>query len=125
MLCLGQRRHSLIHYINEEERMKIVIALVAFAAATSGVQQASAQNYPERPVRVVVNFPPGGSTDFSARILAQHMPRGLGQTLVVDNRGGAGGNIGADIAAKSPPDGYTLLVSPEGPITIALGLYPK
>ena len=53
------------------------------------------------------------------------MPRTLGQTLVIDNRGGAGGNIGADIAAKSPPDGYTLLVSAEGPITIALGLYPK
>jgi len=105
--------------------MRILIALVAITAATAGVQQASAQNYPERPVRVVVNFPPGGSTDFAARILAQYMPRGLGQTLVIDNRGGAGGNIGADIAAKSPADGYTLLVSPEGPITIALGLYPK
>jgi tripartite-type tricarboxylate transporter receptor subunit TctC len=105
--------------------MRILIALVAITAATAGVQQASAQNYPDRPVRVVVNFPPGGSTDFSARILAQYMPRTLGQTLVIDNRGGAGGNIGADIAAKSPPDGYTLLVSPEGPITIALGLYPK
>jgi tripartite-type tricarboxylate transporter receptor subunit TctC len=105
--------------------MRILIALVAITAATAGVQHASAQNYPDRPVRVVVNFPPGGSTDFSARILAQYMPRGLGQTLVIDNRGGAGGNIGADIAAKSPPDGYTLLVSPEGPITIALGLYPK
>ena len=105
--------------------MRVLIALAAVTAATAGVQQASAQNYPDRPVRVVVNFPPGGSTDFSARLLAQYMPRTLGQTLVIDNRGGAGGNIGADIAAKSAPDGYTLLVTPEGPITIALGLYPK
>ena len=105
--------------------MRVLIALAAVTAVTTGVQHASAQNYPERSVRVVVNFPPGGSTDFSARLLAQHMPRTLGQTLVIDNRGGAGGNIGADIVAKSPPDGYTLLVTAEGPITIALGLYPK
>ena len=105
--------------------MRILIALVGIVAAAGMPQQTSAQNYPDRPIRVVVNFPPGGSTDFAARILAQYMPRALGQTLVIDNRGGAGGNIGADIAAKSPADGYTLLVSPEGPITIALGLYAQ
>ena len=105
--------------------MRFAIALVGIAAVAAGIQQAAAQNYPERPVRVIVNFPPGGSTDFSARFLAQHMPRSLGQSIVIDNRGGAGGNIGADLAAKAPADGYTLLVSPEGPITIALGLYPK
>jgi tripartite-type tricarboxylate transporter receptor subunit TctC len=72
-----------------------------------------------------VPFPPGGSTDFSARILAAHLPNSLRQTIVIDNRGGAGGNIGAVIAAIAAPDGYTLLVAPEGPITIASSLYPK
>jgi tripartite-type tricarboxylate transporter receptor subunit TctC len=105
--------------------MRILIALVGIVATAAIPQHVSAQKYPERPIRVVVNFPPGGSTDFAARILSQYMPRALGQTLVIDNRGGAGGNIGADIVAKSPADGYTLLVSPEGPITIALGLYPQ
>jgi tripartite-type tricarboxylate transporter receptor subunit TctC len=105
--------------------MRIAIALLCIVAAVSAAAQAAAQSYPERPVRIVVNFPPGGSTDFSARILSAHLPRALGQTIVVDNRGGAGGNIGADIAAKAPADGYTLLVSPEGPITISSSLYPK
>jgi tripartite-type tricarboxylate transporter receptor subunit TctC len=105
--------------------MRILIALVGIVATAAIPQHVSAQKYPERPIRVVVSFPPGGSTDFAARILSQYMPRALGQTLVIDNRGGAGGNIGADIVAKSPADGYTLLVSPEGPITIALGLYPQ
>src|SRR5687767_1748380 len=99
--------------------MRFAIALVGIAAVAGGMQQAAAQNYPERPIRIIVPFPPGGSTDFSARILAAHLPKALGQTIVIDNRGGAGGNIGADLAAKAPADGYTLLVSPEGPITIA------
>ena len=105
--------------------MKFAIALIGIAAAAAGMQQAEAQNYPDRPIRILVGFPPGGSTDFSARLLAQHMPRAIGQSLVIDTRGGAGGNIGADIVAKAPADGYTLLVSPEGPITIALSLYAK
>ena len=105
--------------------MKLIIALACIAAASGWVQHAVAQAYPDRPIRIVVPFPPGGSTDFSARILAQYMPGALRQTIVIDNRGGAGGNIGADIAAKAAPDGYTLLVSPEGPITISSSLYPK
>ena len=74
---------------------------------------------------MVVPFPPGGSTDFSARIIAAHLPRMLGQTVVVDNRGGAGGNIGVDIVTKAVADGYTLLVSAEGPITISPSLYAQ
>jgi tripartite-type tricarboxylate transporter receptor subunit TctC len=72
-----------------------------------------------------VSFPPGGSTDFTARLLAQYMPAGLGQNLVIDNRGGAAGNIGTDIVAKAPPDGYTLLVTADPPVSIAPSIYPK
>ena len=82
-----------------------------------------AQNFPDRPVRFVVTFPPGGSTDFTARILAQHLPAAFGQTIVVDNRGGGGGNIGCDIVAKAAPDGYTLLLTTEGPATINPSVY--
>ncbi len=100
-----------------------VLACVAFGLMLT--QQTAGQAYPDRPIRIVVSFPPGGSTDFSARILAAHLPRALGQTIVVDNRGGAGGSIGTDIVAKAAPDGYTLLVTAEGPITINPSLYAK
>ena len=111
--------------------MRFISALACVAAASVFAQQATAQAtstgsgqaYPEKPIRIVCSFPPGGSTDFSARILAAHLPRALGQPVVVDNRGGAGGNIGNDIAAKAAPDGYTLLVTPEGAITISPSLY--
>ena len=86
---------------------------------------AHAQSYPQRSIRVVVSFPPGGSTDFMARVLAQHLPALLGQTIVVDNRGGAGGTIGTDIAAKAEPDGHTLLVTADPPITISPSVYPR
>ncbi len=105
--------------------MRVVTALTSAVAVCGLAQQALAQPYPERPIRIVVPFPPGGSSDFSGRILSTHLPRVLGQTIVIDNRGGAGGNIGSDIVAKSAPDGYTLLVTAEGPITISHGLYPK
>lgn len=78
-------------------------ALLAVALAIPSV--ALAQTWPQRSVRFVVAFPPGGSTDFIARIIAQRMSPSLGQTIVIDNRGGGGGNIGTDIVAKATPDG--------------------
>ena len=100
------------------------IAYAVFPLLTLGASFATlAQNFPDRPIRFVVNFPPGGSTDFTARILAQHLPAAFGQTIVVDNRGGGGGNIGCDIVAKAAPDGYTFLLSAEGPITINPSVY--
>ena len=84
---------------------------------------ALAQKYPDRPVRLVVTFPPGGSTDFTARLLAQHLPAAFGQVVIVDNRGGGGGNIGSDIVAKAAPDGHTLLLTTEGPMTINPSVY--
>ena len=99
-----------------------VLALVVGLGMPSAVLS---QTWPQRTIRMVVSFPPGGSTDFTARILAQYMPAGLGQTIVVDNRGGAAGNIGTDIAAKAAPDGYTVLVTADPPISIAPSIYPK
>jgi len=105
--------------------MKFIVALVSVVSACALAKQTAAQNYPDRPLRVICPFPPGGSSDFGARILAQHLPGLLKQTVVIDNRGGAGGNIGTEIAAKAAPDGYTLLVTSEGPITVSPSLYPK
>lgn len=85
---------------------------------------AAAQAWPNRPIRFISPFPPGGGTDAFARPLAKVLSQSLGQTVVIDNRGGAGGTLGAELAAKSAPDGYTFLV---GAVhhTIAVTMYPK
>jgi tripartite-type tricarboxylate transporter receptor subunit TctC len=80
------------------------LAALLLAACAAG---AYAQAYPSKPIRFVVPYPPGGSNDVLTRITAQMMAPGLGQQIVIDNRGGAGGMIGADNVAKSPPDGYS------------------
>src|SRR5204863_6094835 len=71
---------------------------------------AAAQDWPNKPIRMIVPFPPGGGTDTVARPLAAKLAQILGQQVVIDNRGGAGGTIGAGLAAKAPPDGYTVLL---------------
>ena len=105
--------------------MRSIIVIACIAAASALAPQAAAQAYPDKPIRIVVPFPPGGSSDFSARILSAHLPHGLRQAVVIDNRGGAGGNIGNDIVAKASSDGYTLLVTAEGTITISPSIYAK
>jgi tripartite-type tricarboxylate transporter receptor subunit TctC len=90
-------------------------AIFACALAASS---AAAQSYPERPIRVVVGVPAGATPDVMARSVTTGMSKLLGQPLVMDNRGGAGGIIGTEVAAKAAPDGYTLLVSSPGPLTI-------
>lgn len=94
-------------------------SLLAIAAT------ASAQNFPSRPVRVVVPFAPGGATDIVTRVVAQKLTEAWGQTVVVDNRAGAGGNIGGDIAAKAAPDGYTLLMTSGSIVTANPHMYKK
>lgn len=81
--------------------------------------------YPDRPVKLIVPFPAGGATDLMARSLAQGLGEKLGQTMVVENRAGAGGTIGAEAVASAAPDGYTLLYSTMGVLTINPSLYPK
>src|SRR6266446_3262655 len=72
---------------------------------------ARAQAYPTRPVRIIVALAPGGGTDYVARLIAEYLTRSLGQQIVVENRTGAGGMLGVEMAARSPPDGHTLLIS--------------
>jgi tripartite-type tricarboxylate transporter receptor subunit TctC len=98
----------------------------ALVAMTSLVTTATfAQTYPTKPIRFVVPFAPGGGTDITARAIAQKLSEGFGKPVVVDNRGGAGGVIGADMVAKAPADGYTLLLGSPGPLTINPNLQSK
>jgi tripartite-type tricarboxylate transporter receptor subunit TctC len=98
------------------------LAFATFAAA--GFAQSSAP-WPNRPVRIVVPFAPGGTTDILARALAPELGKAFGQIFIVENKAGAGGNLGADIVAKSPADGYTLLMGTVGTQSINPSLYPK
>jgi len=102
-----------------------LLAAVAIAAQHAHAQDKTVSKYPERPIRLLVGFPPGGATDILARILSQHMPELIGQPVVVDNRGGATGTVAAAIAAKAPPDGYTIMMVPSGPYTISASTYSK
>ena len=105
-------------------RGRMVRALSAAALALLPAL-AAAQAWPSRPIRLVVPFPPGGPTDIVARPLAQLLSESLKQQVVIDNRGGAGGTIGADAVAKSPADGYTLLMGTVGTAAINASLYKK
>jgi tripartite-type tricarboxylate transporter receptor subunit TctC len=98
---------------------------LALAAAALLPSLAAAQSFPTKPIRIVVPFPPGGSTDLLARRIGEKLAAVWGQPVVVDNRAGAGGTLGADYVAKSAPDGYTLLMGVTGSNAIANALYPK
>ncbi len=97
----------------------------ALAAASLQVVAQDAGTYPSKPIRVIVNFPPGGTVDVLTRTVAQKLAEKWGQPVIVDNRAGAGGNIGAQAVASAAPDGYTLLATPPGPMTINQNLYKE
>jgi len=106
--------------------MKSGIAQCALAVLCGGLScVATAQGYPTKSVRLVVPFAPGGTTDFIARVLGKRLGEELGQTFIIDNRGGAGGTIGTEIAARAYPDGYTLTMGTTSTHVIAAGAYAK
>src|SRR5437868_11818386 len=94
--------------------LRVALAVVSLVLAAA----AGAQSYPNRPVKVIVPWPPGQATDIAARLVALKLQESLGQPFVVDNRPGAGGSLGTAVAATSPADGYTLLAASSGPISI-------
>jgi tripartite-type tricarboxylate transporter receptor subunit TctC len=98
-----------------------VATALPFVAGTAWAQS----NYPTRPIRLVVPFPPGGGTDILARVVGQQLSKSLGQSVVVENKPGAGGNIGVETVAKSSPDGYTLVIGQTSNLAINPTLYPN
>lgn len=104
---------------------KIVASSTLTLCAVFAAAPAQSQTWPSKPIRFIVPFPPGGGTDVMARAVAPKLGEGLGQQVVVDNRSGAGGMIGVELAAKSPPDGYTLGIATVGQISINPNLYAK
>ena len=98
------------------------VGVIAMLAASSAPQ---AQDYPNRTVRIIVPFPAGGTADAMPRVVADYLSRKWGHPVVIENRSGAGGNVGAEAAYKSEPDGYTLLSAPPPPLVVNHNLYPK
>ena len=113
------------HWRRRAGQVLAALAVVTAAAAFATPVLAQSQAYPNRPVRIIVPFAPGGATDIIARVVADRLTRSLGQSFVVDNKGGASGMIGQDIVAKAAPDGYTLLMTGNGPHAINVSLFSK
>jgi tripartite-type tricarboxylate transporter receptor subunit TctC len=105
-------------------RRRHLLTILPVALAAPGLVQAQPA-WPSRPVRMVVPFPPGGTTDFIARLVGQRLAVVLGQSFVVENRAGAGGTVGSDFVAKSPPDGHTLIVSNIASFGVGPSVYPS
>lgn len=105
--------------------MKRILSALLFFSALFADPAAQAQAYPAKPVRLIVPFAPGGTTDVLARLVAQRLAESMGQQFIIENKPGAGGNIGTEIAVKSPPDGYTLVMSFDGTMAINPNTYAK
>ncbi|MEJ7670843.1 MAG: tripartite tricarboxylate transporter substrate binding protein [Casimicrobiaceae bacterium] len=105
--------------------LRLVAGLLLATTTLLVAPLAAAQSYPAKPVRLIVPFPPGGSLDITGRLIAQRLSEAWGQSVVVENRPGAGGNIGADLVAKSPPDGYMILMGALSTHAVNPNLYTK
>ncbi|WP_219215614.1 Bug family tripartite tricarboxylate transporter substrate binding protein [Variovorax boronicumulans] len=103
----------------------LVVAAVMLGAQATGFAQDAATTYPNQPIKLMVPWPPGGGVDTTARILSDMLGHRLGRPLVIDNRGGAGGNIGTEVAARQKADGYNLLMSSISPNAVNISLYGK
>lgn len=104
---------------------RTLVTTVAFVLALGASSAFAQAAWPAKPIRLVIPFPAGGSTDIVGRLIAEKLSQSLGQPVVVDNRGGAGGTTGSDVVAKAAPDGYTLLMGTSSTHAIAPALYPK
>lgn len=109
----------------KKNALLIASACVALLSNGAAVAQDAATAYPKKPIKIVVPFPAGGTSDVLARMIGQKLAEAWGQPVIVDNRSGANGNIGADLVAKAEPDGYTLLLMDIGNLSISPTLYPK
>jgi tripartite-type tricarboxylate transporter receptor subunit TctC len=105
--------------------IKVVANALCIGAAVLGATVASAQEFPSKPIRLIVPFPPGGPNDLIGRVVGQKMSELLKQQVVIDNRGGAGGALGTDVVAKAAPDGHTIAISSAGALAISMGLQEK
>jgi len=103
--------------------LRVVLALIAAVAIAKLAQAQDAGTYPERPIRVIVSVPAGGGVDTVTRLIGQKLQERLGQPVVIENRAGAAGNIGAEVVANAPPDGYTLLATSPAPLVSNAALY--
>lgn len=107
------------------KKLHACIAAVLVALTTAAVAQTGAGNYPNQPIKLMVPWPAGGGVDTTARMISEPLSQRLGQSIVIDNRGGAGGNIGTDLAARSKPDGYNLLMGSISPNAVNVHLYAR
>jgi tripartite-type tricarboxylate transporter receptor subunit TctC len=105
--------------------MSVAVAVAASALLVAGISLGAAQDYPSKPIRIIVPLPPGANGDLMPRILGQQLSIKLGQPVVIENRSGAAQNLGAEIAYRAEPDGYTLLATPQGPLVISPSFIPK
>jgi tripartite-type tricarboxylate transporter receptor subunit TctC len=117
--------YSMTNFYEIKLYKKIVLIFFSLLLTYFNLGNALADSYPSKPIRIVVPYPPGGGNDVLARMYAPELSKALGQSVIVENRPGAGGSMGSASVAKSAPDGYTLLIVNTVPHTASAGIYPK
>jgi tripartite-type tricarboxylate transporter receptor subunit TctC len=121
-VCVARKETSMSRYL---VLVVVVVAVSMFGMSPAPAQQDAAADYPSRSVKIIVSVPAGGGVDTVTRLFAARLQQRLGQPFVIENRGGGGGNIGAEAAYTADPDGYTLLATQPAPITSNIALYKK